>query len=286
MSPAWSADLHCHSTCSDGTLTVEELIDKAIAIGLSGLSITDHDTVEAYRIAPGLAAKKKLLLLGGVEFSTTFETQSVHVLAYAFNLNSPEISALCRRHVLRRQERNRAIIEKLNLRGMKISENELFEISQDFPKKSLGRPHIAQILINKGYVSSIKEAFIQYIGDDASCFVRGEPISTEETLEIIHKAGGVAALAHPHLMENKQLVEKVLTLPFNGIEGYYGTFAVEQNQRWIDLAKKRNLFIVGGSDFHGSIKPGIPLGCSWTPEETFQMLWQKYISNNPSIRHE
>lgn len=283
MQSEWRADLHCHSTCSDGTFTVEELLDLAVRIGLSAISITDHDTIEAYYTASYLAVEKGLFLLGGVEFSTTFENQSIHVLAYAFDLLSQDIASLCQRHIQRRQKRNRAILELLGKKGMKIDENDLLAIARDYPKKSIGRPHIAQALINKGYISTLKEAFIQYIGDDASCFVRGDAISTEETLEIIHKAGGMAVLAHPHLVDNKKTVEKVLNLPFDGIEGYYGTFNADQNQPWIVLAEKKRLFAVGGSDFHGSIKPAISLGCSWTPEPVFKMLWERFLINNHDL---
>lgn len=283
MNNIWRADLHSHSHCSDGTFTVEELITHAKSLGLQGLSITDHDTIEAYQNGPEIAARLGLSLLSGVEFSTTFDNISIHVLCYAFKLNSPELLALCQRHISRRTERNKAILEKLAFYKINISEDELKEAAGAFPRTSIGRPHIAQVMLKKKKVDSIKEAFHLYLGDHAPCFVKGEPITTEETLEIIKKADGMAFLAHPHLVDRGEIVEQVLELPFDGIEGYYGTFGHDQNERWIKMAQRRRLMLVGGSDFHGKIKPNIPLGCSWTPEETFNILWNRYTKNNPNI---
>lgn len=265
------ADLHCHTTFSDGTMTPEELLCHAKEIGLSGISITDHDTIDAYITAPGIAKELGLLLGSGVEFSSIFQGISIHILGYDFDLSSPAISGLCERHKTRRNERNKAMLEKLSRLSMFIDEEELLSMGD----RSIGRPHIALLMIKKGYVSSIKEAFNTYIGDGKPCFVPGVGISSEETIAAIHKGGGKAFLAHPHLLGHANKIKQLLKLPFDGIECHYGRFPPEQEKRWIRVAEEKSLLISGGSDFHGSVKEFIQLGCSWVGEESFHKIFQR-----------
>lgn len=268
------ADLHCHSTCSDGTFTPEELISHAKKIGLSGLSITDHDTINAYKTAIPAAKREGILLGSGVEFSSVNEGLSVHILGYNIDVDNPEIIRFCQRHIERRLDRNQKIMDKLAQKGMPIDEEKIQnEVKKGHPS---GRPHIAQALIDRGYVKSIIEAFNQWIGDGKPCFDLGMPISTDETIEIIHHAGGKAFIAHPHLVYNNRQIEKLLTKPFDGIECYYAKCTPNQENKWVKLAENRGLLKSGGSDFHGKIKPNIPLGCSWVDETTFHHIFQKH----------
>jgi len=265
------ADLHCHSTFSDGTMTPEQLLLHAKEIGLSGISITDHDTIEAYTVAPAIAKELSLLLGSGVEFSSIFQGLSIHILGYDFDLDNPAILELCERHRHRRYERNKAILERLSRLSMPIQEEELMSMGE----RSIGRPHIALLMIKKGYVSTIREAFNTYIGDGKLCFVPGEGISSEETIAVIHKGGGKAFLAHPHLLGHANKIKQLLNLPFDGIECHYGRFSAEQEKRWVKIAHEKGLLISGGSDFHGSVKEFIHLGCSWVDEETFHKIFQR-----------
>lgn len=279
--PPFRADLHCHSTCSDGSLTPQQLIHKAKAIGLQALSITDHDTMEAYLTAPQAAADVGLTLITGAEFSTVHRGHSVHLLAYAYRQGESTIQALCRRHRERRDARNKAIIDQLRAHGIQITVADV--VGEAAPGTMLGRPHIALAMIRKGYVGSVREAFQRYIGDQAPYYVQGDPISTEETIATLHQANAYAVLAHPHLLPDGNLVHELLELPFDGIEVYYGTFTTEQEARWLKIAQQRGLLATGGSDFHGAIKPHIPLGCSWAPEETFQVVWKRFCDNNYAL---
>lgn len=265
------ADLHCHTTFSDGTMTPSELLHHAKEIGLSGISITDHDTIDAYSVAPAIAKELGLLLGHGVEFSTMFKNLSVHVLGYDFDLDSPAIQKLCQRHQLRRKSRNKAMLEKLSRLSMPIFEEELLAMGE----RSVGRPHIAQLMVSKGYVSTIKEAFNRYIGDRKLCFEPGEAISTEETISVIHQGGGKAFIAHPHLIVHTNKVKELLKLPFDGIECYYARFGESQEKRWMKIAKEQGWLFSGGSDFHGTVKEFIPLGCSWVDEEVFHKIFQR-----------
>jgi predicted metal-dependent phosphoesterase TrpH len=264
------ADLHCHTTFSDGSLTPEQLLRHAKEIGLSAISITDHDTVEAYSQARPLAKELGLLLGAGAEFSCVFQKMSVHLLAYDFDLHAPEITNLCGLHRRRRTLRNKTILEKLSRLGMTIMEEELSALGTG----TLGRPHIAHLMIKKGYASSIKDAFNRFIGDGKPCYDPGEGVSVQETIDIIHQAKGKAFVAHPHLLEHGRKIKELLKYPFDGIECHYAKFLPEQEKRWINTAKEKGWLISGGSDFHGPSKEYIQLGCSWVDEETFHKIFQ------------
>jgi 3',5'-nucleoside bisphosphate phosphatase len=272
------ADLHCHSTCSDGTLSPEQIVRLAHQSQLNGLSITDHDTIHAYPEALPIAQELGIALISGVEFSTFFKNESVHILAYSFALNAPGIHALCLRHIQRRFERNLAILERLRANQMPLEMEDLsFENSA--AAHTVGRPHIAMALVKKGYVATVQDAFNRLIGEGKLCYVAGENISLEETLAVIHEAKGLAVIAHPHLVQKVALLRDLLDLPFDGIEGYYGRFHATSHERWLKIGKRKNWLITGGSDFHGAIKPQINLGCSWVSQETFSILYQHFQAN-------
>ncbi len=274
------ADLHCHTTCSDGTISPAGIIELACNAGLQGLAITDHDTVEAYQEALFFAESKKFPLISGVEFSAAHRHHSVHILAYSFALSSPLIGEFCRRHRERRTNRNKLIIKLLENYGMPLS---LDNFSGTPPteelRHSIGRPHIAMAMMEKGYVHSVQEAFRIYIGEGKPCYTPGTPFSVEETLDIIHRAEGLAIIAHPHLIRCNKLLKELVAMPFDGIEGHYARFPATENTRWINIGKSKDWIITGGSDFHGAIKPQLPLGSSWVDEATFQILYQHFQRN-------
>jgi predicted metal-dependent phosphoesterase TrpH len=260
-------------------MTPSELLYHAKAVGLQGISITDHDTIEAYTTAPQIAKELGLLLGNGVEFSSYFQNFSVHILGYDFDLSSPEIQKLCERHQNRRVKRNKSILEKLSRLSMPLLEEELLAMGE----RSIGRPHIAKLMIQKGYVSTIKEAFNLYLGDGRPCFDSGEVVSSEETIAVIHQGGGKAFVAHPHLLEHANYIKKLLKLPFDGLECYYGRFSLEQEKRWLKIAQEREWLISGGSDFHGPSKEYIQLGCAWVGEEHFHKIFQRHTESDSKV---
>ena len=272
---AFRADLHCHSHCSDGSSSPVELIDLSLAKGLSALAITDHDTVAAYPEAVEYARKKNFLLGTGVEFSCHYQKLSVHVLGYDFNWQSPHIWEYCARLQEKRKNRNREILEKLCRLQMPIEEKELERLSQN--AKAIGRPHIAAVMVKKGYVKSIQEAFSFYLGDRECCYVPGILFPVEEAIQVIHAAQGKAFIAHPHLYDDGMIVKTLLQFPFDGIECHYARCPPHKEKRWIKLAKERKLLMSGGSDFHGSVKPHIPLGCSWVDQNLFYAIFQNHL---------
>lgn len=270
----FKADMHMHSTCSDGLLSPFELLDKAAEIGLAGLSITDHDTVDAYtEDVFQYANKKGLILCPGVELSCQLNGINVHILGYDFAVHDQNLQLLCQRHQLRRKDRNRKILRKLRTKGILIEEEEL----ENFKEAGvIGRPHIASLMIKKGFVTTVKQAFNQFLGDGRPCFDPGESFSVDETVRIIRGAKGKAFIAHPHLIKKGKALKELLKKNFDGIECYYGIFSRKDNQKWLDLAQQKQWLISGGSDFHGDSKPYNRLGASFVDKETFLKIYQSY----------
>ena len=263
-------DLHTHSTCSDGTFTAKRLIDESLRRGLHGLSITDHDTTAAY--TPELfkyAKEKEVDLVPGVEFSTMEGDVPVHILAYGIDLKDDGIKGLVQFHVERRSERNRLMLKALKKHGVDINEDDL----KKYGAKSIGRPHIARAMMDKKVISSFKEAFTDWIGDDQKCFVKGDWLTPGETIKVIRNAGGKAILAHPILLKKRALIKKILsTYKFDGMECYYAAFSERQNEHMVKIAKERAMIITGGSDFHGDNKPYLKVGSSYTNKDEMAKL--------------
>lgn len=273
------ADLHCHTTCSDGSVTPDKIIELALTKGLNGLSITDHDTIEAYGTALPVANSLGLQIVSGIELSAVHKHVSVHILGYSFSVESEIIKDFCIKHTRRRENRNRQILDLLKKHGMEVTEEEIQPVSLT-EKHTIGRPHIALAMMRRGYVTSIQEAFHKYIGEGRPCYSPGGYFSVEETIDLIHRARGFAIIAHPHLIDDSSLVKDLLDMPFDGIEGYYSRFQLHHNEKWIQIGIKKGWLITGGSDFHGDIKPNIALGSSWVGEEVFSVLRERFEGNS------
>lgn len=268
------ADLHSHTIFSDGSFTPQELIDHAVTIGLNAISITDHDTVEAYIDAIPYAKEKGIILATGVEFSSVYKKTNVHILGYNIDVHHTFLLEFCAAQQQKRNDRNRKILERLRRFRFNIDDKDLHNFEPRH--RAVGRPHIAKVLLEKGYVKTIQEAFTLYIGDGKCCYEQGENASIDEVIDVIKQAGGKVFLAHPHLMKDGGFVKEVLKHPFDGIECYYARCNPEKERRWLKVAKEKSYLISGGSDFHGTIKPHIPLGCSWVCKDEFLAIFPQY----------
>jgi predicted metal-dependent phosphoesterase TrpH len=268
------ADLHSHTTFSDGSMTPEESISLAASLGLGGMSITDHDTIKAYGTAFEIAERNGIKLIPGVEFSTVHKGENVHILAYSFSLKSESLLAFCEEHRERRRERMSRIVLAVQRQGMDITEDEVKAISEEHG--SVGRPHIARLMMEKGYVKDIQDAFRRYLGEEKSCYCPTKGFRVQETIDVIHKAHGKAVLAHPHLIRGKKVIKDLLTIPLDGIEAYYSHMPPSRERRWVQVAREKEWLITGGSDFHGTVKPYVRMGASWVGEETFNKLYDHY----------
>jgi hypothetical protein len=249
-------------------MTPKELVYHAKKAGLQGLSITDHDSVDAFPVAIQAAKEVGLHLGSGVEFSCEFQGHSIHLLGYDFNHLDKQIHDLCGRHHKRREHRNRAILKKLEEFGMPVSYEELLGKARG---RTIGRPHIAEIMLEKGYVKTIRDAFNLYIAEGEKCYAPGEPFHVQEAIDVLHAAHGKAFIAHPQLLPKDLAVDELLKFPFDGAECFYSRLA---KKKWIEIATRKKLLMSGGSDFHGSIKPEVELGCNGVDKETFYRIFE------------
>lgn len=260
-------DLHIHSTASDGTFTPFEIIKKAEEMGLEAVSVTDHDTVDG-SIEALKFSNDRVSVISGIEISSfppqfsDFEIEgSFHVLGYLFDPFDKDLNEMLSKLKGGREDRNPLIIEKLNSLGFDITLDEVKELSGGL----VGRPHIATVMLNKGYVNSISEAFNEYLANGAKAHVGKYRPDSETVIETIVNAGGIPVLAHPGLLGLKEneyftLFEKLKEEGLVGIEAYYSKHDQKTTGFFIDCAKKFDLLITGGSDFHGENKEGVELG--------------------------
>ncbi len=256
-------DLHTHTDQSDGTVSPTALVELALDLRLEALAITDHDTLAGYDGAVDAARSAGIELLCGIELSTklTGTGRSVHLLGYFFD--QPTIAFREWLEVLQqgRRDRNLLLIARLKELGLDV---ELPEV-QALGKNLTGRPHFATVLLHKGYVSTLQEAFDKYLGEDGSAYVdRDEPDLTEG-IRRIHQGGGLPSLAHPmRISRNPEQLEKLIAeLAADGrlaVEAYHSEHTPEDSALLVSIARRHHLPVSGGSDFHGANKPGISLG--------------------------
>jgi predicted metal-dependent phosphoesterase TrpH len=255
-------DLHTHTDESDGTYTPAQLIDEAVSSGLEALGITDHDTLAGYDTARPLAKAVGLDLVCGIELSTKLRGRSVHLLGYFLNQPpSPEFREWLREMQLSRRDRNIRLAAKLRSMGMDVSIEEV----ESRGKSLAGRPHFAQVMVEKGYVKDTREAFDDFLDESAKAYVdRIEPTFGEGVRRIV-EGGGIPSLPHPVRVPRngepfESLLSEMLEAGLPAIEVYHSDHSADDVRFFEEQAKLHNLAITGGSDFHGALKPHIKLG--------------------------
>jgi hypothetical protein len=255
-------DLHLHTTHSDGSLPVREVLTRAQQAGVVGLAITDHDTVAGIPEALALGHELGMDVLPGIEISSRHGDAEVHILGYCFDWTQPELLSRLASLRASRHERNPQIVEKLRSLGMDISYEEVRELAGT---ESVGRPHIARVLMQKRYVASAKEAFDRYLANGKTAYVPRSLPDPVTAVGWILSAGGVPVLAHPTwVRESRQgLVDLCRTLKEQGLKGvevHYSTHRPSDTAEYLQLARSLDLLVTGGSDFHGETKPDIDVG--------------------------
>jgi hypothetical protein len=263
------ADLHVHTSCSDGTYTPAQLVKEGIKRGISALAIVDHDTTEALAEAFAQAKGTDLEIIPGIELTAQHENQEIHILGYFLDYRNKELLKKLKLIRLNRIERVYKIIENLEGLGLKLNPETVFTISG---KATVGRMHIARALVKDGFVGSTAEAFRKYIGDKSPAYVLGFRLSVPEAIKLIQDCKGVAVLAHPYMLHNDALIAEFASYGLEGIEVYYPEHSQGMVNCYLDLAKKLNLLVTGGTDFHGSAKPQIKLGMIKVPLELLEKL--------------
>ena len=245
------ADLHLHTTYSDGALSPYELIRKAHGAGLRIISITDHDSVGAIDEASDLAKEFDLEIVPGMELSATVNQSEVHILGYFMDYHDKallEALALFREKRLRRAER---IVGKLNRMNIPLS---IETVIANAAGNAIGRPHIAIAMVNEGHAQSYHQAFNKYLGDGRPAYERKEEFSPEETVRLIADAGGLSFLAHPGNSLDDTLLARLISSGLDGIEVVHPSHSPALVNYYRGIVNEYCLMECGGSDFHGGLK--------------------------------
>ncbi len=279
-------DLHIHSTASDGTFSPAEILALAQDLNLAAIAITDHDTINGSKEALGIGVPPSLKFLTGVEISASPPPSfpysgSLHILGYSIKIDNPLLNKTLATLQEARKNRNPGIIDRLNSMGVAVSMDELLN---EVGGGQLGRPHIARLMVKKGYVESIKEAFDKYLGKGKPAYVDKYRIDCSRAIEVILDAGGIPVIAHPYLLNPgniEEIEEFVITLKamgLKGIEVYYPEHSQDNISKLEDIANRHGLLMTGGTDFHGSLKPEIKMGSGKGDFLVPYILYEKLVS--------
>jgi len=256
-------DLHIHSTASDGSLSPPEIIDTAKKIGLRAVAITDHDTIEGSAEALALPQSPSLEIISGVELSVNHFSGALHILGYLIRLDDPSLNRILKKVQESRAKRNVRIVKKLQELGVDMEYEEVIKASGG---GQVGRPHIAQVLVHKGAVRSVDDAFKEFLRRDRPAYVSRYRLQAAEAMEMILGAGGVPVLAHPFTLnardetDMEEIVKDLRDSGLKGMEVYYPEHRPKRRAQYESLARRHGLLMTGGTDFHGTAKPGVRLG--------------------------
>lgn len=245
------ADLHVHTTYSDGTLTPSELVLKAKEAGLSAVAITDHDTVDGIEKALLAGKQQGITVVPGIELSAHINGKEIHLLSYYFDWTNEELRQLLQKFREERLKRAEHIIQKLNKMKLPVTLDHVLELAGD---GVVARPHIARALVERGLVSSYRQVFDEYIGDDRPAYVKKFEFSVKEAIGLVRKAGGITSLAHPgHNVSEEELLQ-LIRAGIDGIEVVHPSHSEQETQFYHGIATEYYLLETGGSDYHGGMK--------------------------------
>lgn len=263
-------DLHTHSTASDGTDSPTELIQKAAKIGLSAIALTDHDTVsgipQAYEAVKALKDQSEnIRFIPGCEFSVSYYGKDIHVLGLFLDNQNRTLLDLLERAGKSRDNRNREMVARFQAKGYSLCYEDLISLSKD---TEITRAHFARVLIEKHFAKDFADAFSRFLGDTCPFYVKREFSPANEVLDAIHSAGGIAVLAHPlqyrYPSEKlRSMIEFFCSYGLDAMETKYSAYDREEEMYLRSLALRYGLKRSGGSDYHGSIKPGLSLGTGY-----------------------
>ncbi|MGE4298783.1 MAG: PHP domain-containing protein [Desulfovibrionaceae bacterium] len=255
-------DLHTHSTASDGALTPTELVTLAKQRGLDALALTDHDTVDGLEEALAAGREVGIEVVPGCELSVETDQGNLHILALFLPSRPEKLQREMDDLVRYRHDRNRIIVDKLRELNVDITYDEVRQVAGDGP---VGRPHIARVLLDRGYVTSFQQAFDRYIGDNGKAYAPKRVMTAARGIPLLKEEGATVILAHPFQLgmgteELEDLVLQLKALGLDGIEAYYTEHSPSKTRRYLALANRMGLVVSGGSDFHGPAKPNTRLG--------------------------
>ncbi len=255
-------DLHTHTCASDGSDKPSDLVKKAARLGLKAIAITDHDTLSGLSEACAQGVESNIEVIRGCELSVHSEGGELHILGLWIEDNAQELEEALERLRKFRTERNKIMVERLNNMGLDICYADVLNVAGG---DAVGRPHIAKVLLQKGYITSINQAFTSYLGSKGKAYAKKEILNMDEAMRLLNNAKASISLAHPGLLScSEQCLTKLLlqlkSLGLTGIEAYHSAHTRSNEDMCIRLAQKFGLDITGGSDYHGATKPHIQLG--------------------------
>lgn len=267
------ADLHMHTTLSDGLLTPEEVVRWAYKKNIDTISITDHDSIDGISRAILESKKYDINVVPGIELSCFFQDHEIHILGYFIDYKSEKLNKFIKKLKESRKERNYKIIEKLNKMDIDISVKEVEMLSSE---GVIGRPHIARVLIDKGIVDTVKGAFDIYLSKGKPAYVERYKVSVKDAIDLIHSIGGVAVFAHPGLINNSMILNNILQFKIDGLEVIHSKHNKDQVEELTNIAKHNNLIVTAGSDCHGYLDDGEPsLGNFFISAKDVELLKEK-----------
>jgi predicted metal-dependent phosphoesterase TrpH len=258
-----AVDLHTHTTASDGTYAPRDLVAEAASRGVRVLGVTDHDSTEGLAEAIDEAERRRPLeIVPGIEINCDVEGAEIHVLGYLMDWQAEWFQDFCREQRRERRAHIHRMVERLAAIGMPLDADEVFAIVKE---GSAGRPHVAQVMVARGYVKTVREAFDKYLGSGKPGHVPRKKVTPEDAVRIIRKAGGVPVFAHPGLADRDELIPGLIAAGLMGIECYYTEHSAAQRASYLQICKDHDLVATGGSDFHGPKVRAATLGSPSVP---------------------
>lgn len=271
-------DLHLHTTASDGTFPPNKVVQIAYKMGLKAIAITDHDTVSGVADALDATRNFNIEVIPGIEFSTEINNESIHIVGLYVDYRNKELVELSHGIFNSREIRAKKIIQKLNelIDGPKISLNEVINLANGI----IGRPHIAEVMIEKGIVESINEAFEKYLKRGGPAYIPRFKLTPIEAVSFLNKIGAIPIIAHPGYISDKinleEFIQELIEAGLAGIEVYYPTHSKVDIHRFQALVKKYNLFESGGSDCHGELNNGPFIGSLEIPYSILENIKKRF----------
>lgn len=262
-------DLHIHTVYSDGTYTPREAVYKAKKLGLIAISITDHDSVDGLDEALKAGKEYGVEIVPGIEISTNVGEDEIHILGYYLDWGSEELLSQLKVFQQVRVQRNEKLFKRLNDLGMRINHRETVKLA---PRGVVNRLHIANLMVMKGYVSSIGEAFEGWLNPGKPAYVKKVEVPPSKAIKLLLEAKGVPVLAHPYLSKRDDLIPELIKAGLKGLEVYHSSHNAATTQHYLKLAKFYNLVITGGSDCHGRAKDKVLMGTVNVPEQVLDNL--------------